>query len=286
MTFSLNMKKAADQACLLSRSAAFCTFLTIEAHPNPLMNPQEHQKLAELEDHLWYFRSLHAHFQRALTCAFPKDRAASVLDAGCGTGGLARRLVRHRPDWEFTGLDISPVACELARSRMSGTVLEGDLERLPFEGGEFDGVCSADALCQVEHPEKAMAEFFRVLRPGGVVILNAPACRSLYSYHDEAVGNRRRQSAAELRAMLSAAGFRGIQVTHWNTLLFPAIWVRRRFFPSKTKESDVKAPPLPIEWMLRGVMALEHAWLDLGFTLPFGLSVFVVARKPFVEERI
>ena len=79
------------------------------------MQPDEYRKMAGVEDAMWYYRALHRHVGRSLGAALPA--AARVLDAGCGTGGLLRRLREARPQWTLTGLDFSPLACELARER-------------------------------------------------------------------------------------------------------------------------------------------------------------------------
>src|SRR5438045_607097 len=97
------------------------------------MHSDEYLKLAQVEDRMWYFRSLHRHVQRELARAdFPAD--ARILDAGCGTGGLMLRLRSAWPRARFTGIDLMPLACELARKRCGPDVEVrlGDITALPF----------------------------------------------------------------------------------------------------------------------------------------------------------
>jgi ubiquinone/menaquinone biosynthesis C-methylase UbiE len=250
------------------------------------MKPEEYPKLAAVEDQMWYFRSLHAHIEGALRRALRHGRSADVLDAGCGTGGLVVRLRPRHPDWSFSAGDLSPIACEIARSRTGLDVRECDVENLPWAEQSFDAVVSANVLSHLESPQKALSEAYRVLRPGALLVLNVPAYPWLWSHHDDQQQVRRRFTRAELRAALVAAGFRGVQLTHWTALPFPALWFRRKFMKADPLASEWRMQPWPIEMALRGAMHLEHAWLDFGGRWSWGSSLFAVARKPLAEERL
>lgn len=241
------------------------------------MQPDEYRKMAGVEDAMWYYRALHRHVTRSLMRQL--GAAAHVLDAGCGTGGLLRRLHEAQPGWRLTGLDFSPLACELARERTGGEVVHGSVAALPFAEAAFDAVVSCDVVCQVAEPAAAVREFHRVLRPGGVAVLTMPAYQWMYSYHDKEVGNLRRYTRREVNALLRAAGFAIAASTYWNTLPFPLAVLRRKIFPPAAPVSDVGHFPAPVEAAFNGLMALEHAWLGLGASLPFGSSVLTVARK-------
>lgn len=234
---------------------------------------------------MWYFLALHAHIERELSAAL-NGRASSILDAGCGTGGLIARLEPRHRDWAWTGLDASALACELAEQRV-GTATAGrrrielgSVTALPFADAAFDAVVSADVLYHVDDDAAALAEFFRTLRPGGIVVLNVPAYRWLWSYHDVAVHSRRRYERAEVLGKLGAAGFLGARATYWNTLPFPLIVARRKLLPAPRDGSDVKLYAPPIEATFNVAMAAERTWLRMFRRLPFGSSVFAVAQKP------
>jgi SAM-dependent methyltransferase len=241
------------------------------------MQPAEYRKMAEVEDAMWYYRALHRHVTRSL--AGQVAATARVLDAGCGTGGLLRRLHEARPSWQLTGLDFSPLACELARERTGGEVLQGSIAELPFADATFDAVASCDVVCQVTDPTQAVREFHRCLKPGGVAVLTMPAYQWMYSYHDREVGNLRRYTRGEVNALLGGAGFRVVSSTYWNMLPFPLAVLRRKILPPSAPTSDVGLFPVPVEAGFNGLMSLEHAWLARGGRLPFGSSVLTVARK-------
>jgi ubiquinone/menaquinone biosynthesis C-methylase UbiE len=241
------------------------------------VEPDEYRKMAEVEDAMWYYRALHRHVTRSLTRQL--GPAAHVLDAGCGTGGLLRRLREAQPAWKLTGLDFSPLACQLARERTGGEIVQGSVAALPFAAATFDAITSCDVVCQVADPALAVREFHRVLRPGGIVVLTMPAYQWMYSYHDREVGNLRRYTRGGVNNLLRAAGFAITGSTYWNMLPFPLAVLRRRMFPPAAPASDVGLFPAPVEAFFRGLMALEHGWLGLGAPLPFGNSVLTVARK-------
>ncbi len=244
------------------------------------MEADEYRKLAEVEDAMWYFRALHAHLERELDRTLA-GRNAVVLDAGCGTGGLIRRLGPRRPAWRWTGVDLSPLACGLARERGGGAeIREASVTALPWGEAAFDAVVSADVLYHVDDDAAALREFFRVLRPGGIVVINVPAYRWLWSYHDTAVHSRRRYGRGEVLAKLAAAGFSGGRATYWNTLPFPLVVARRKLFPAPSDGSDVRLFPAPLEAAFNAAMAVERAWLRGVGRLPFGSSILAVAQKP------
>ncbi len=242
------------------------------------MQPDEYRKMAGVEDAMWYYRALHRHVLRSLARTLPTGPTL-VLDAGCGTGGLLRRLREAQPAWTLTGLDFSPIACELARERTGGDIVQGSVAALPFADATFDAVVSCDVVCQVADPAQALREFHRCLKPGGPVVLTMPAYQWMFSYHDKEVGNLRRYSRGEVNALLLAAGFRIERSTYWNMLPFPLTVLRRKILRPVASSSDVDLFPAPVEAGFNALMAVEHAWLGAGGSLPFGNSVLTVARK-------
>jgi SAM-dependent methyltransferase len=245
---------------------------------SPTMESGEYTRLAQVEDTAWYFRTLHRHVERELSCRLAAE--AAILDAGCGTGGLIRRLASRR-GWKLTGVDLSSLAIELARKRCdtNADLREGSITALPFENDAFDAVVSADVLYQLEDDWAALRELHRVLRPEGVLVVNVPAYQWLWSYHDEAVRGRRRYGHGELREKMARAGFVPARVTHWNMLPLPLIIARRKLFSPARTGSDVQQLPALIEAGLRGAMAIETACLAVLGALPAGSSLLAVAEK-------
>jgi SAM-dependent methyltransferase len=242
------------------------------------MQPDEHRKLAESEDRMWYFRALHRRRAHELARWLPRG-AARVLDAGSGTGGFIRMLRTAKPEWQMTGIDLSPFACALARERTGVEIVEGSVTALPFGDSTFDAITTGDVLYHVEDTAAALREFARVVRPGGAVLVNEPAYKWLWSYHDEAVESKHRFTRPELITRFRSAGLEVRFASYANMLPLPLVVARRKLFPPAQPTSDVQLYPAPVEAAFSAMAGLEHAWMKRGWSLPAGSSVFVLGLK-------
>jgi SAM-dependent methyltransferase len=240
----------------------------------------EYERLAAVEDGMWWFRGLHANLIAALARAGAAP--GRILDAGCGTGGLLARLAAAFPRSSIVGIDIDEGAAAAARAKSGSPVCRGSVDRLPFADGAFDAIVSADVLChRGVDAERALAGFRRCLKPGGLLVLNLPAYRWLYSAHDVAVDNARRFGRGELAELLAVAGFERVATRFWNSFLFPLMVVRRKLWRRGTAgASDVALRSPPLERALGWVMALESRLVSAGIPLPFGGSILASAVKP------
>ena len=242
------------------------------------MQLDEYRKLSEVEDRMWYFHALNRRIAHWLAQVLPPG-PARVLDAGCGTGGLIKALRAAHPAWDLTGLDFMPLACTLARERTGVEIVQGSITDLPFATGSFDAVVSADVVCQVEDSARALQEFARVVRPGGGVLVNVPAFRWLWSYHDDSCETKHRYTRPELTALFRTAGLSIDFATYANLLPLPLIAARRKLFRPANPTSDVQLYPAPVEAGFAGLAGVEFAWQRLGWASPVGSSVFVAGRR-------
>ena len=248
---------------------------------NRAVEPAEYQLMDEAEDGMWWYRALHA---RVLDALDPGDRAGGgpVLDAGCGTGGFLWRLRRAFPDARAAGLEFNPDAAARARAKAGVPVAAGSVNAVPFADAAFGSLVSLDVLCHAAvEPDRALAEFHRVLRPGGLLVLNLPAFQWLYSAHDVRVHTRRRFTAEDVGALLAAAGFAEVRARYWNSLLFPLMVLQRKVLArGPGSASDVSLPP---PWLNRGfhaATALERRAAAAGLRFPAGGSVLATAVRP------
>jgi SAM-dependent methyltransferase len=100
--------------------------------------------------------------EQTLLAAVAEVRPTRVLDVGCGDG----RIPSLYTSPEVLAVDLSADAVERARARGVDAQV-ADMRELPFEDGSFDAVTCSHALYHVHDVDSALAEFVRVLRPGG-----------------------------------------------------------------------------------------------------------------------
>ena len=237
------------------------------------MEPAEYTLMDAAEDHMWWYRALHGRLIDAL-----EGVRGTVLDAGCGTGGLLARLRAARPDLRAVGVEWSALAVARAGVKSGVPVVRGNVNALPFPDAAFAAVVSADVLCHgAVDPPLALAEIRRVLRSGGRLVANMPAYAWLFSAHDRQVHNVRRCTARQLATMLREAGFTLVRASYWNSLLLPLMVAQRKLLTRKATTSDVALFPPSLDAMLHAVMELERR---LPFRLPAGGSILATAERP------
>ncbi|MCX4996922.1 class I SAM-dependent methyltransferase [Streptomyces longwoodensis] len=140
----------------------------------------------------------------------PHD-ARRLLDLGCGTGIVTRRLAAARPGTRVTGVDLSPGMARRAAARLPGAVVVADSRRLPFPDGAFDAVSSVWLLHLFDDAHdvrRVVAECARVLRPGGVYVttVDKGASHNVGSDIDVVLAARPPREASDAAALVEAYG--------------------------------------------------------------------------------
>jgi ubiquinone/menaquinone biosynthesis C-methylase UbiE len=100
----------------------------------------------------------------------PED---TVLDVGCGTGWLAAGLRRAGASAPVVGVDLSAGMLGRARSAGAWPLVQAQAERLPIAAGSVDLVVGRGVLHHLADPKLALAEWRRVVRPAGAVLLTS-----------------------------------------------------------------------------------------------------------------
>ena len=187
---------------------------------------------------------------------------------------------------KHVGVDLSADAVAFCHKRGLFNVTRADVSALPFSDASFDAVICLSVLYHqwVTDPGTTLRELRRVLRPGGLLLVNLPAYEFLHSAHDDAVFTARRFTMSNVRQLLLAGGFDIRRLTYWTTLLFPVAVVARTFGGSRTgRDFDAEAPARLKNATLGAIMSLELSMLR-WVSLPFGVALFAMAEKTGREQ--
>lgn len=202
-----------------------------------------------------------------------------VLEVGCGKGNelleCAKRGLR------CVGIDFSEKALHLLRKRveekhLSITLLRADTRALPFVDNSFDLVFSQGVLEHFRDPQIVLQEQFRVLRPGGYLVVEVPNRWTLYTIykkmmmalHRWAPGWETEYSPRELRALLEAQRFVVTDLVGWDFLLLKVYRKIRRWFGVKDRAENTLQ------------RSLRRSLQRNPFLLYFFESITVVGQKP------
>ena len=233
--------------------------------------------------HFW-FRGFRAFVMPLLQHAAAGRPDTRLLDCGCGTGANVELLDTFGRAY---GFDLAETGLRIGREAGRTRLARATVAAVPFPTAAFDIVTSFDVLYSLADRDEqaAIAEMYRLLKPGGFAIVNVAAMRMLRGDHSVLSREVRRYGRGELRTRMERAGFLVERLTYTNATLFPALAIarliqrRRGLRREPEADAEISVPPAPINAIMTGVMRLEALWLR-AFDAPFGSSLLCLARKP------
>jgi SAM-dependent methyltransferase len=243
------------------------------------MQDDAYGRLADSDRTNWWFIAK----QRLAIDAFGRARVRGlILDIGCGTGGNA--LALHDNGIEpVVGLDASVLGLEFARRRDKSLTLVAALaEQLPVRDGTAAGIVSMDVIEHLADDVVALQRYAAAARPGAPIVLAVPAYEWAWSSKDDRLGHRRRYTKARLRRAILDADLDVERITYFHSWLAVVSFLVRKT-PLRRYAGDGRDEAgnagARVNTLLRAVGAMERAALRY-VDLPFGLSLFAVARVP------
>jgi ubiquinone/menaquinone biosynthesis C-methylase UbiE len=229
-------------------------------------------ELAPRYDRHYYGRHGRQQYRRVVAAA-KGWKFASVLDVGCGAGGLLALL--RRPSLRLAGADISPKMIAEAEKRLgsSAELKVADSEKLPWKAGTFDLVVTTDSLHHWPHPLQAFFEMRRVLKKGGHVVVAdvtaPPVLKQLGNWMAKfgKEGDVRVYSAAEVEVILREVGFVDIKREH---ISFMAVVVSARVG----------------RWMVKDPFSYAARWDSIGLDCAFCKFFSRPTKWPDSQEEV
>lgn len=246
-----------------------------------------YKKMYQLEEDNWWFRGRRKIFLSILDERKKNIGKGRILDVGCGTGIMIHYLT---PYGKVEGLDISKEAINFCRARGFKNVYLGDAQNLLFSDNQFDLITAFDTVEHIKKDQKTLEEFYRVLKPGGSILITVPALPFIWSSHDIHHHHLRRYRMKDIKCKVLKANFILVKVTYINSLLFlPAF-----FFRLLTKwlnkigifkgHTDLIRMPKIINNFLADVFSLEAKFLR-HVNFPLGITILIEAEKHNETEK-
>jgi len=257
-----------------------------------VLEPEYYQRLHDLEEAHWWSRGMRQAMFSLLGAHLAGRKQLRILDVGCGTGYLLAILDERDARHLMVGLDVSVHALRFCRQRGATRVLAASATEIPVNPSSYDLVVCIDTIQHLAPQgadRNALAEFARVLVPGGI----------LYLRTNSALGHRRLQGVdpnlyrryrrRELCHLVAEVGLEVERSTYLN--LVPSLWAVLKELadptvgkvPASGPTLTIK-PPAPgsawIDELKLRLLRYEASWLgSKDRRLPFGHSLAVVARR-------
>ena len=211
-----------------------------------------------------------------------------VLEIGCSSGYLLPLIRERLPHATVIGADyvLGPLK-ELAGTVPDVPIIQFDLVNCPLPDQSVDAVIMLNVLEHIKEDVQALHHVFRILRPGGVLILEVPAGPHLYDVYDRLLMHHRRYTMGRIRRMFARSGFEIVKATHSGTMVYPAfaavkLWNRARPPRIKRQEEQVVAGYIQYtasSLLLGAAFGIER-WLGRWVRWPFGIRCVLVGRRP------
>ena len=213
----------------------------------------------------WYNDWLFSHIQKNLT-------KGKILEIGAGIGNFTGKISSLG---ELTSIDISLDYVRNLRKKFGdeANIGYGNIEngKFFFRNRKFDSIVCLNVLEHIKYDKKALIYMNKLLKKNGRLILLVPAHNYLFSGYDKALGHFRRYGTRNLNELLVSSGFKDFRLRYMNWWAAIGWFV---FFKL------VKKPKMPeLEVSIFNYLGKLFLWPEKYLSPPFGLSLFVVAKK-------
>lgn len=237
----------------------------------------------QAEQHHFWFRGFRQYMRPLLARATAGVPRARILDCGCGTGSNLEML---KPFGNALGFDLTRIGTEFARDH-GHRVAQASISHIPFGNDAFDVVTSFDVYQVLPDAveQAAIKEMWRVLKPGGRMVLHVSALDILYGAHSALSNEQRRYTRTSLRRLVEGAGFEIERLSYDHISLLPLmlpvrLWHRMNKVDGKIVpgEDEMAIPMAPVNTALTALVSLEAVALR-AMDMPIGCSLMCLARK-------
>lgn len=210
-----------------------------------------------------------------------------ILEVGCSSGFFLRDLSRALPAARIVGADcvIEPLH-RIAAENPAVPLLEFDLTRCPLPSETLDAVVLLNVLEHIEDDGAALWHVHRILKPGGVAIIEVPAGPHLFDAYDKGLRHWRRYHMSALCDQIRGAGLAVVERSHLGLTIYPGFYLVKRWQQRHSHSGGVTAEQVVASHNLSSgksplcnlLMQFELA-LGRWVRYPFGIRCLVTCRR-------
>ena len=206
------------------------------AYGNENFKQEFFSRLADLESNNFWFKARNELITWALRKYGPFSE--SFLEVGCGTGFVLSGIAKKFPNIRLTGSELLLNGLIYAKTRIpQATFIQMDARLIPFSS-EFDSIGAFDVLEHIVEDGKTLSQFYKALKPGGVLFLTVPQHPWLWSSIDDHACHVRRYTAQDIEQKIERAGFSILRSTSFMTFLLPFMMASRKLHQRQGRKTD------------------------------------------------
>ncbi|MDZ7900394.1 MAG: class I SAM-dependent methyltransferase [Arcicella sp.] len=248
---------------------------------------EEFKMMYEAEEKLWWYRILHEKVVVEIQLKFGSKKDISILDLGCGTGGLLHYL-RNNKFTNLQGIDYSDASIHFSKLRKLN-VQKASIDDILtlFEGQKFDAIICNDVFYCLDKIQiiSALQDISILLKPQSIFISNNNSFDIFYGTHDIAVGGKWRFTVRDFQGFLQNTPLQIQHHSYWTWVLSPLvlsirifqqIQLKLRLIDTTKLVSDVSVPPAWLNELFYRIVKMEEKILKRGF---YGSSLFLRIEK-------
>jgi len=217
-------------------------------------------------------------------------RKPTLVEVGVSGGHFLSDLRQHFPDACIIGSDYTANTLESIAPSFEGIPLvRMDLTHSPFPDSMADAIVLLNVLEHIERDDIALAECFRMLKPGGILVVEVPAGPGLFDDYDAELLHFRRYRLPGLVQLSKATGFECLARSHIGFFLYPPFWLSKKRSRLRGSNRATSAQSSRVRNAIRAssrfgavgtaLMGAE-AFANRFVSLPVGIRCTVTLRKP------
>jgi SAM-dependent methyltransferase len=212
-----------------------------------------------------------------------------ILDIGCSSGFLLAEIIAKFPRAHVMGADVvHGTLLNLAKTSPEIPLLHFDLTRSPLPNDCIDVAILLNVLEHIKDDTLAVRQLFRILKPGGIAIIEVPAGPELYDIYDELLMHYRRYRLPGLRRLFLDASFSVLRQSHLGFFLYPGFFLVKQLRRKKRARIPEEEIPVLVSQNINQTgdnpffHALMHIELAAGkaVSYPFGIRCLLTVQKP------